>query len=67
MLTGLGLPTRAPDGMSADELVALMRRDKKAAGGLTFVLPGPGGTLERVDDPPADLVRRSLAAVGVSA
>ena len=43
-----------------------MRRDKKAAGGLTFVLPGPGGgPLERVDDPPAPIVERALAAVGV--
>jgi 5-deoxy-5-amino-3-dehydroquinate synthase len=66
LLTRLGLPTRAPEGLSADELVALMRRDKKAAGGLTFILPGPGGALERVDDPPADLVRQSLAAVGVN-
>jgi 3-dehydroquinate synthase len=65
MLAGLGLPTRAPDGFSADELLALMRRDKKASGGLTFVLPRSGGGLERVDDPPAVLVRRSLAAVGV--
>jgi 5-deoxy-5-amino-3-dehydroquinate synthase len=64
MLVGLGLPTLAPANISGDELIALMRRDKKASGGLTFVLPGPNG-LEQIDDPPAHLVWRSLAAVGV--
>jgi 3-dehydroquinate synthetase len=66
MLTALGLPVAAPDGVLAPELLTLMRRDKKAAGGLTFVLPGPGGgPLERVDDPPAAAVERALVAVGV--
>ena len=41
-----------------DELLAVMRRDKKAKGGLTFVLPGPDG-LERVDDPPDARARRA--------
>ncbi len=68
MLTDLGLPTAAPAGLAASDLVALMRRDKKAAGGLTFVLPAPGGgPLERVDDPPAATVEAALAAVGVPA
>ena len=67
MLTRFGLPISAPDGLAAADLVALMRRDKKAAGGLTFVLPAPGGgPLERVDDPPAAAVERALAAVGVA-
>jgi 5-deoxy-5-amino-3-dehydroquinate synthase len=67
MLARFGLPTAAPDGLAAADLVMLMRRDKKAAGGLTFVLPGPGGRpLERVDDPPAAAVERALAAVGVT-
>jgi 3-dehydroquinate synthetase len=66
MLAALGLPLAAPDGVSAPELLMLMRRDKKAAGGLTFVLPAPGtGHLERVDDPPTAAVERALAAVGV--
>lgn len=64
MLGGLGLPTRAPEGMRAADLVALMRRDKKASGGLTFVLPGPAG-LERVDDPHPEAMDRALAAVGL--
>jgi len=41
-----------------------MRRDKKAKGGLTFVLPGPSG-FERVDDPPAAALERALESVGV--
>jgi 3-dehydroquinate synthetase len=66
MLTRFGLPTAAPDGLAAADLIALMRRDKKASGGLTFVLPAPGGgPLERVDDPPAPVVEQALAAVGV--
>jgi len=70
MLARLGLPTQASAdlGARAPELLTLMRRDKKASGGLTFVLPEAGGTgrLERVDDPPAPLVERSLAAVGIA-
>ncbi|MGH9034168.1 MAG: 3-dehydroquinate synthase, partial [Acidimicrobiia bacterium] len=68
MLAALQLPVTAPEGVTAPELLTLMRRDKKAAGGLTFVLPGPGGgPLERVDDPPAAALERALAAVGVRA
>ena len=38
------LRTSAPGALAtADELVALMRRDKKALDGLTFVLDGPDG------------------------
>jgi 3-dehydroquinate synthase len=68
MLARFGLPTAAPDGLAAADLLALMRRDKKASGGLTFVLPAPGaGPLERVDDPPASALERAFAAVGVTA
>ena len=66
MVAGLGLPTHAPPGLRGADLIALMRRDKKASGGLTFVLPGPGGALERVDDPPAPVVEQSLGAVGIA-
>ncbi len=38
------LPTTIPTGSDPSELVAVMRRDKKAMGdGLTFVLDGPNG------------------------
>jgi 3-dehydroquinate synthase len=66
MLARFDLPTTAPDGLTADDVITLMRRDKKAAGGLTFVLPaGEGGPLERVDDPPPAAVEHALAAVGI--
>jgi 5-deoxy-5-amino-3-dehydroquinate synthase len=37
------LPTTMPDGIDTGELVEIMRRDKKALDGLTFVLDGPQG------------------------
>jgi 5-deoxy-5-amino-3-dehydroquinate synthase len=64
IVTTLGLPGRAPEGLDASKLLELMRRDKKAKGGLTFVLPGPKG-IERVDDPPAAALERALESVGV--
>jgi 3-dehydroquinate synthase len=68
LLTRFGLPVEAPaelTGLSAGEVVALMKRDKKAAGGLTFVLPGPRG-IERVDDPDPTAVAKALAQVGLT-
>lgn len=64
LLTAYGLPVTAPAGLTAADAFALMRRDKKAAGGLTFVLDGPRG-VERVDDPDAGALERALAHVGV--
>jgi len=66
LVQALGLPTRAPAGLRADDLVAIMMRDKKSSGGLTFVLDGPDG-IERVEDPDPGAVRKALAAVGVEA
>jgi len=66
LVAALGLPTRAPAGLHADELLAIMVRDKKSSGGLTFVLDGPSG-IERVEDPDPGAVRKALAAVGVEA
>ena len=63
LVAGLGLPTEAP-GLTASELLAVMRRDKKAHGGLTFVLAGPTG-LESVDDPPEAALDAAFQAVGV--
>lgn len=62
----LGLPTEVPggEGLSPDHLLAIMRRDKKASGGLTFVLPGAAG-LELVEDPPEHALRYAFASVGV--
>lgn len=64
LVAALGLPTQAPAGLRADELVPIMARDKKSGGGLTFVLAGPSG-IERVVDPDPAAVRKALASVGV--
>jgi 5-deoxy-5-amino-3-dehydroquinate synthase len=57
------LPTRIPPGRSPAELVAVMRRDKKAtSGGLTFVLDGPSG-LEVVAGVPEPAVLDTLDAL----
>ena len=63
----LGLPTAVPavPGLDAATLLTGMQRDKKAHGGLTFVLPGPDG-LQLVDDPPLPALEQALRAVGVA-
>jgi 3-dehydroquinate synthase len=70
LVAGLGLPASIPstpmaDTVSRDELLTLMRRDKKAHGGLTFVLPAADGSLTTVDDPPAPALDIAFRAVGV--
>jgi 3-dehydroquinate synthase len=65
LVRALGLRSEAPPGLRADDLVASMTRDKKSAGGLTFVLPGPNG-IERVDDPDRAAVDKAFAAIGVT-
>ena len=63
LVASLGLPVTA-DGVSESELLAVMRRDKKASGGLTFVLAGPNG-LATVDDPAEPALTAAFRAVGV--
>jgi 3-dehydroquinate synthetase len=63
LVASLGLPVLA-DGARSDELLTVMRRDKKARGGLTFVLAGPNG-LATVEDPPAPALATAFRAVGV--
>ena len=58
------LATAPPDGLGVDRvgvdgLIALMKRDKKALDGLTFVLDGPHG-VEVVNDVEDAAVRRTL-------
>jgi len=59
-----GLSVDLPRGLSHDRLVTLMRGDKKALNGLTFILDGPRGceVVEGVDEA---LVREVLAATEV--
>ena len=64
LVASLGLPTSVPGRADAADLVDVMRRDKKARGGLTFVLRGGKG-LEVVTDPPAPALEHALRAVGV--
>ncbi|HET8618263.1 MAG TPA: 3-dehydroquinate synthase family protein [Acidimicrobiales bacterium] len=60
VLAGYGLSAAVPPGLDADRLLALMGRDKKAVGGLTFVLDGPGG-VEVVRDVDPDDAAAPLA------
>lgn len=54
-----GLPTALPGGSDPEALLDLMGRDKKATGGLTFVLDGPHG-VEVVRDVAVADVRAAL-------
>jgi 3-dehydroquinate synthase len=65
MVEQLGLPASVPGDVDAATLLDVMRRDKKARGGLTFVLPGDAG-LEPVDDPDPRALDVAFAAVGVT-
>ncbi len=62
VVSGFGLPARIPDGLADGRLIDLMRRDKKATAGLTFILDGPDG-VEVVTGVPEDAVRDALAAM----
>ncbi|GAA4617152.1 3-dehydroquinate synthase family protein [Saccharopolyspora hordei] len=57
-----GLPWRLPADVAPQRLIDLMRLDKKATSGLTFVLDGPDGP-DLVHDVPEQLVADTLAAM----
>jgi len=59
VIEAYGLDASLPAGLSHDELLALMARDKKAVGGLTFVLDGDRG-VELVTDVDPAAVRAAL-------
>jgi 3-dehydroquinate synthase len=62
-----GLPTALPQGdWRIDRLIALMAQDKKARGGLTFILARGIGQAFVANDVPAEPVRRLLAALGAT-
>jgi 5-deoxy-5-amino-3-dehydroquinate synthase len=68
VLLALDLPVSVPGDADPDELLAVMRRDKKAVGGLTFVLPATRDgdlVLETVHDPDQRALDVAFAAVGV--
>ena len=61
LLDRFALPTAMPAPWPVDELIAVMKRDKKAAAGrMRFVLPTRLGEVELVDDVPEALVRDVL-------
>jgi 3-dehydroquinate synthase len=62
LLTALGLPVATPEGLSPDDLITLMARDKKVEHGrLRFVLPTRLGRVELAADVPTAEVRAVLA------
>lgn len=63
VVSGFGLSYAVPNGASAEELIWLMGRDKKAHGDLTFVLDGPRG-VELVRGVDAGLVADTLVEMG---
>ncbi|MGY3056380.1 5-deoxy-5-amino-3-dehydroquinate synthase [Streptomyces sp. TE3672] len=62
VVRGYSLPTEIPVGLDPDRLIALMRLDKKATSGLSFVLDGAGGP-ELVHDVPEAAVAGTLASM----
>jgi 5-deoxy-5-amino-3-dehydroquinate synthase len=62
LVSAYGLPARLPEGSDLNQLVSLMEGDKKAFGGLTFVLDGPNG-LEVVEGVERGPVLSALAAM----
>jgi len=64
LLTALDLPCSVSGTSSREDLLTIMKRDKKSRGGLAFVLPGDDG-LELVEDPPPGVLATAFTAVGV--
>ena len=63
VVRGYELPETVPAEVDHTELLALMRRDKKSTGGITFVLDGPQG-VEPVPDVPPSEVDAALKETG---
>lgn len=61
LLETFSLPTEMRVGWPTDDLIAVMRRDKKAVGGrMRFILPTRIGEVKLVNDVPESLVRDVL-------
>lgn len=66
LLESLWLPTAPLAAFATDDLIAVMRRDKKAVGGqMRFILPTRLGEVKLFDDVPEALVRSVLEARGI--
>jgi 5-deoxy-5-amino-3-dehydroquinate synthase len=55
VVKGYELPDSLPEGVDDDEILALMGRDKKSRGRLSFVLDGPEGVVPVHDVPPGEV------------
>ncbi|MDE2745837.1 MAG: 3-dehydroquinate synthase [Chloroflexota bacterium] len=64
LIDRFGLPTQGPPGLSRDEIVEAMSRDKKVVGGKQrwVLLDGVGNPVVR-DDVPAEIVSEAIDAV----
>jgi 5-deoxy-5-amino-3-dehydroquinate synthase len=62
VVAGYGLATEVTAGLDREELLVLMARDKKAIGGIRFVLDGPAGL--DVVPVPGDVVASTLERLG---
>jgi len=61
LVRAFGLPVEPPDDIDAEQLIALLRKDKKVhAGTVRFVLPTAIGTVAVRDDVSDDIVRSVL-------
>jgi 3-dehydroquinate synthase len=61
LLEAFGLPTAPRSGWATDDLIAVMKRDKKAAAGrMRFILPTRIGEVQLIGDVPESLVRDVL-------
>jgi 3-dehydroquinate synthase len=64
LIERFGLPVRLSGPADVEEIMALMRHDKKAtAGRLRFVLPEAIGSVRVVDDVTDDEIRRAIQAI----
>ncbi len=63
ILAHFKLETKLPAESEANLLIEVMKRDKKSAGELTFVLDGPRG-IEVVNSVPTEAVRKVLVELG---
>ena len=67
LLEALWLPTAPLAEFNTEDLIAVMRRDKKAVGGkMRFILPTRLGEVRLFDDVPESLVREVLGQEGVA-
>ncbi len=56
-----GLPTRLPDGVDIEEIIAALQLDKKVkAGKVRFILPTQIGIVKITDDVPSETIRQVL-------